>query len=82
MTQSSKFSAVAGLEAKLGQTWSQHGPEKKNLHGYSIKLLRFSVGNFNALAGLEVKLGQTWSQHGLDIVRNNRDSIAMGFRPC
>ena len=61
------FSALAGLEVKLGQTWSQHGPDmvpKNTLHRYRLKLFRFSVENFSALAGLEVKLGQTWSQHG------------------
>ena len=62
------FSALAGLEGKLGQTWSQHGPDMvpKNRHNVEMFLrpLGFSVKNFSALAGLEVKLGQTWSQHG------------------
>jgi len=59
------FSALAGWEVKLGQTWSQHGPNMvpKNKHSNEMGLrpLRLSVENFNALAGLEVKLGQTWS---------------------
>ena len=66
------FSALACLEVKLGQTWSQHGPDMvpKNRHSIDMHLrpFRFSVENFSALAGLEVKLGQTWSQHGPDMV--------------
>ena len=62
------FMALAGLEVKLGQTWSQHGPDMvpKNRHSIEMVLrpFGFSVENFSALAGLEVKLGQTWSQHG------------------
>ena len=62
------FSALAGLEVKLGQTWAKHGPNMfpKNRHNVEMFLrpLGFSVKNFSALAGLEVKLGQTWSQHG------------------
>ena len=62
------FSAHAGLEVKLGQTWSQHGPvmvpKNRNSIGMVLRLFVFSVKNFSALAGLEVKLGQTWSQHG------------------
>ena len=62
------FSALAGLEVKLGQIWSQHGPDMvpKNRHSIEMVLrpFGFSVENFSALAGLEVKLGQTWSQHG------------------
>ena len=62
------FSALAGLEVKLGQTWSQHGPDMvlKNKHSIEMVLrpCRFTVENFSDLAGLEVKLGQTWSQHG------------------
>ena len=57
------FSALAGLEVKLGQTWSQHGPDMvlKNKHSKEMVLrpCRFTVENFSALAGLEVKLGQT-----------------------
>ena len=63
-----KFSALAGLEVKVGQTGSEHGPDMvpKNTHSIEMVLrpCRFSVENFSALAGLEVKLGQTWSQHG------------------
>ena len=59
------FSAFAGLEVKLGQTWSQHGPDmvQKNRHSIEVGLrpFRFSVENFSAPAGMEVKLGQTWS---------------------
>ena len=62
------FSALAGLEVKLGQTWSQHGPNMVPENRHSIEMVLrpfgFSVENFSALAGLEVKLGQTWSQHG------------------
>ena len=62
------FSALGGLEVKLGQTWSEHGPDMvpKNKHSIDMGLgqFRLSVENFMALAGLEVKLGQTWSQHG------------------
>ena len=62
------FSNLAGLEVKLGQTWSQHGPDmvQKNRHSIEMGLrpCRFSVENFSALAGLELKLGQTWSPHG------------------
>ena len=72
------FRALGGLEVKLGQTWSEHGPDMvpKNKHSIEIVLRPFSVSvkNFSALAGLEVKLGQTWSQHGFDMVPNNRDS--------
>ena len=50
------FSALAGLEVKLGQTWSQHGPDMipKNSHSVEMVLrpLGFSVKNFSALAGL------------------------------
>ena len=59
------FSALGGLEVKLGRTWSEHGPDMvpKNRHSIDMGLrqFRFSVENFSALAGLEVKLGQTWS---------------------
>ena len=69
------FSALGGLEAKLGQTWSEHGPDMvpKNRHSIDMGLrqFRFSVENFSALAGLEVKLGQEWSQHGPDMVPKN-----------
>ena len=62
------FNALAGLEVKLGQTWSQHGPDMvpKKRHSIDMDLrpFGFSVENFSALAGLEVKLGQTWSLHG------------------
>ena len=62
------FSALGGLEVKLGQTWSEHGPDMvpKNKHSIDMGLgqFRFSVENFMALAGLEVKLGQTWFQQG------------------
>ena len=62
------FSALAGLEVKLGQTWSQHGPDMvpKNTHSIEIVLrpFGFSIENFSALAGPEVTLGQTWSQQG------------------
>ena len=48
--------ALAGLEVKLGQTWSQHGPDMvpKNRHSIEMDLrqFRFSVENFIALAGL------------------------------
>ena len=61
------FSALVGLEVKLGQIWSKHGPDMvpKNTHSKEMVLrpCRFSVENFIALAGLEVKLGQIWSQH-------------------
>ena len=61
------FSALAGLEVKLGQTWSLHGPNMvpENRHSIEMVLRLFgvSVENFSALAGLEVKLGQTLSQH-------------------
>ena len=57
------FSALAGLEVKLGQTWSQHGPDMVLKNKRSIEMVlrpcRFTVENFSALAGLEVKLGQT-----------------------
>ena len=50
------FSALAGLEVKPGQTWSQHGPDMvpKNRHSIEMDLrqFRFSVENFIALAGL------------------------------
>ena len=59
------FSALAGLEVKLGQTWSQHGPDMvpKKRHSIDMDLrpFGFSVENFIALAGLDVKLGKTWS---------------------
>ena len=62
------FSALAGLEVKLGQTWSQHRPDMvpKKRHSVEIVLrpFGFSVKNFSALASLKVKLGQTWSPHG------------------
>ena len=62
------FRVLAGPEVKLGQTWSQNGPDMvpKNRHSIEMVLrpFGFSVENFSALAGLEVKLGQTWSQHG------------------
>ena len=62
------FSALAGLEVKLGQTWSKHGPDMvpKNRHSIEMGLrpCRSSVENFSALAGLEVKLSQTWLPHG------------------
>ena len=62
------FSALGGLEVKLGRTWSEHDPDMvpKDTHFIEmvIRPCRFSVENFSALAGLEVKLGQTWSQHG------------------
>ena len=52
------FSALAGLEVKLGQTWSQHGPDMvpKNRHSIEMVLrpFEFSVETFSALAGLEV----------------------------
>ena len=70
------FSALAGLEVKLGQTWSKHGPDMvpKNRHSMEMGLrpFRFSAENFSVLAGLEVKLGQTWSQHGPDMVLKSR----------
>ena len=60
--------ALAGLEVKLCQTWSQHGPGMvpKNRHPIEMGLrpCTFSVENVSALAGLEVKLGQIWSPHG------------------
>ena len=59
------FRALGGLEVKLGQTWSEHGPDMvpKNRHSIDMGLrqFRFSVENFSALAGLDVKLCQTWS---------------------
>ena len=59
------FSALGGLEVKLGRTWSEHGPDMvpKNRHSIDMGLrqFRFSVENFSALAGLDVKLCQTWS---------------------
>ena len=62
------FSALAGLKVKLGQEWSQHGPDMVPKNTYSIEMVLrpfgFSVKNFSALAGLGVKLGQTWSLHG------------------
>ena len=67
------FSALGGLEVKLGRTWSEHGPDMvpKNKHSIYMGLrpLGCSVKNFSALAGLEVKLSQTWSQHGPDMVQ-------------
>ena len=55
------FRAVAGVEVKLGQTWSQHDPDMVLKNRYSIEIglrpFRFSVENVSALAGLEVKLG-------------------------
>ena len=56
------FSALAGLEVKLGQTWSQHGPDmvlKINTIEMVRRPCRFTVENFSALDGLELKLGQT-----------------------
>ena len=62
------FSALAGLEVKLGQTWSPHGPDMvlKSRHSVEIGLrpCLLSLENFSALAGLKVRLGQTWSLHG------------------
>ena len=62
------FSALAGLEVKLVQTWSQHVPDMVPKKLRSIKMglrpCRSSVENFSALAGLEVKLSQTWFPHG------------------
>ena len=41
------FSAVAGLEVKLGQTWSKHGPDMVPKYRHSIEIalrpFRFSV---------------------------------------
>ena len=69
------FSDLAGLEVKLGQTWSQHGPDMvlKNRHSIEMGLRQFifSVENFSALASVEVKLAQTWSQQGPDMIPNN-----------
>ena len=69
------FSALAGLEVKLGQTWSQHGPymvpKNRNSMAMGLRRFRFSVENFSALAGLEVKLGKTWSQHDPNMVLKN-----------
>ena len=66
------FNALAGLEVKLGQTWSQHGPNMVPKKRLSIEMVLrpfgFSVENFSALAGLKLKLGQEWSQHGPDMV--------------
>ena len=71
------FSALAGLEVKLGHTRSQHGPDMvpKNRHSIEMVLrpFGFSVETFSALAGLEVKLGQTWSQHGPENQTLHRD---------
>ena len=57
------FIALACLEVKIGQTWSQHGPDMvpKNRHSIEMVLtpFGFSVENFSVLAGLKVKLGQT-----------------------
>ena len=55
------LSALAGLEGKLGLTWSQHGPDMvpKSRH-YIDKGLTpcyVSLVKLNALLGLEVKLG-------------------------
>ena len=62
------FSALAGLEVKLGQTWSQNGPDMvpKNRHSIEMGLrsCRSSVENFSDIAGMEVQLGQTWSPLG------------------
>ena len=67
------FIALAVVEVKLGQTWSQHGPDMvpknmvpKNRHSTEMvfRPYIFSVKNFSTLAGLEVKLGQIWSLHG------------------
>ena len=64
--------ARAGLKVKLGQTWSQNGPDMVPKNGLPIEMVLrpfgFSVENFSAPASLEVKLGQTWSQHGPDMV--------------
>ena len=58
------FSALAGLEVKLGQTWSKHGHDMvpKNTHSIEMVLrpCRFSVENFSALASQEFMMGQTW----------------------
>ena len=66
------FNALAGLEEKLDQAWSQHGLYMVSKHKNSIDIglgpCWLSLENFSALAGLEVKLGQTWPQHGPDIV--------------
>ena len=62
------FISLAGLQVKLGQTWSQHSPDvvPKNMRSISMGLTPWwlSLENFSALAGQEVKLGQTWSQNG------------------
>ena len=64
--------ALAGLEVKLGQTWSQYGPDMvpNSIGSMDIDLrpCSLSIKYVIALAGLEVKLGQTWSQQGRDTV--------------
>ena len=83
------FSALAGLEVKLGQKWSQHGPDMVPKNRHSIKMVlrpcRFSVENFSDLAGLEVKLGQTWSQQGQNTALKWSqiiNAMEMGLRHC
>ena len=81
------FNALAGLEEKLDQAWSQHGPYMVSKHKNSIDIgLRpcwLSLEKFSALAGLEVKLGQTWPQHGPDIVSKIGQTLRdIGLRPC
>ena len=79
------FSALAGLEVKLGQTWSQHGPDMVPKIRHSIEMVlrqcRFSVENFSALAGRKVKLVQTWSQHGPDMApeKNTPETCALDY---
>ena len=62
------FSALVGLEEKLGHTWSPHGPHivLMSRHSVDIGLRPYSLSleNFSALACLEVRLGQIWSRHG------------------
>ena len=71
------FIALAGLEANLGQTWSNMVPKNRQSIEMGLRPCRFSVENFSALAGLEVKLGQTWSQHSPNMVLLSRHSLEL-----
>ena len=60
------FRSLAGLEVKLGQTLSQHGPDMVPQSGHCIEMFSRpylgSVEDVRALAGLELKLDQPWSK--------------------
>ena len=69
------ISVQPGLKVKIGQTWSQHGPDmvpnNRDSMAIDLRWCYLSLKNCIALAGLEVKLGQTCSQHGPDMVQKN-----------